>query len=107
MTFSSWLPDGVLTQSLPFFQLVALVDQQRDVAAVVHDQLRTLAAGMAERLVGAPPVLFERSRPSTRTPARRPRRWPPRRGPASRRCCSSPSARCAPRSTSVSISTAV
>ncbi len=60
MTFSSWLPDGVLTQSLPFFELVAFVDQQRDVAAVVDHQLRTLAAGMAERLIGAPPVFFER-----------------------------------------------
>ena len=48
MTFSSWLSDGVLTQSLPFFELVAFVDQQRGVAAVVHDQLRALAAGMAD-----------------------------------------------------------
>ena len=39
MTFSSWLPEGLLTQSLPFFELVAFVDEERDVAAVVHDQL--------------------------------------------------------------------
>jgi hypothetical protein len=41
-------------------QFVAFVDQQRGVAAIVHNQLRTLAACVAERLVGAPPVVFER-----------------------------------------------
>ena len=41
-------------------QFIAFVDQQRDVAAVVHHQLRTLAVGMADGLVGAPPVFFQR-----------------------------------------------
>jgi hypothetical protein len=30
-------------------EFVALVDEQRDVAAVIDDELRALAAGMAER----------------------------------------------------------
>src|SRR5581483_11376891 len=41
------------------FQLVALVNQQCDIAAVIHYQLRPLAIGMANRLIGAPPVFFE------------------------------------------------
>ena len=41
-------------------ELVALVDQQGDVAAVVDDELRAEAAFVAERLIGAPPVLLER-----------------------------------------------
>ena len=36
--------------------LVPFVDQQRGVAAVVHDQLRALAAGEGKRHGGAPPV---------------------------------------------------
>ncbi len=42
------------------FQFIALVDEQRRVTTIVDDQLRTLAARMAQRLVGAPPVVFER-----------------------------------------------
>jgi hypothetical protein len=37
----------VLTQSLAFFEFVAFVDEQRHVAAVIDDELRALAAGMA------------------------------------------------------------
>ena len=56
------------------------------------------------------------SRPSRRRPARRParrrcrrarRRWPRPRGPGWRRCCSDAQRTCAPRATSVSMSTAV
>src|SRR5206468_12590731 len=43
-----------------FFQLVAFVNEERDVAAIVHHKLRTFAVGMAERLVGAPPVILQR-----------------------------------------------
>jgi len=41
-------------------ELVALVDQQRGVAAVVDDQLRAVAVGPGERLHGALPVFDER-----------------------------------------------
>ena len=40
--------------------LDALVDEQRDVAAVVEDHVRALAVGPAQRLLRAPPVLLER-----------------------------------------------
>ena len=60
ITCSSWLPDGVVDPLVAVFQLIALVDQQRHVAAVVHDQLRPLAALVRERLIGALPVLFQR-----------------------------------------------
>ena len=39
---------------------LALVDEQRGVAAVVEDHVRALAAGPGEDLLGAPPVLLER-----------------------------------------------
>src|SRR5947209_7841486 len=42
------------------FELVAFVDEERDIAAVIYDELRTLAVRVAECLVGTPPVLFER-----------------------------------------------
>ena len=61
MTCSSWLPDGRVDPVAAFFQLVALVDQQRDVAAVINDQFGTLAAGMSDRLVRAPPVFLQDS----------------------------------------------
>ena len=48
------------TQPSPFFKLIAFVDEQRRVAAVVHDELRALAALVRERVIRAPPVLFER-----------------------------------------------
>ena len=73
-------------------QLVAFVDEQRGVAAVVHDQLRALAAGMAQRLRRCTTSSLRAFRPSRRRPARRWRQWRRRRGPAWRRCCSSPSA---------------
>ena len=60
MTSSSWLADGGIHPLAAVLQFVALVDQQGGVAAVVHDQLRALAARVAQRLVGAPPVVFER-----------------------------------------------
>ena len=41
-------------------EFVAFVNQQRHVAAVVDHQLGTLAVRMADRLVGALPVFFER-----------------------------------------------
>ena len=44
MTCSSWLPLGVLTQSLAFFEFVAFVDEQGGVAAVIDDELRAFAA---------------------------------------------------------------
>ena len=40
--------------------LRALVHEQRGVAAVVQDHVRSLAAGPGQRLLGAPPVLLER-----------------------------------------------
>ena len=44
MTCSSWMPDGRVDPVVAVFELVALVDQQRDVAAVIDDELRALAA---------------------------------------------------------------
>ena len=45
---------------IALLQFHSLVDQQRNVAAVVDYQLRSLAAGEAERLVRTPPVLLQR-----------------------------------------------
>ena len=90
MTCSSWLSAGVLTQSSPFFELVALVDEQRGVAAVVDDELRAVAARMRERLRRCTTSILRASRPSRRRRERRRRRWRRRRGPAWRRCCSCP-----------------
>ena len=59
MTDSSCEPEGESTHVVAVLELDALVDQQGDVAAVVDDELRPLAAGEAERLVRTPPVLFE------------------------------------------------
>ena len=41
-------------------ELGTLVDEQRGVATVVEDHVRTVAVGPGERLLGAPPVLLER-----------------------------------------------
>ena len=86
-------------------ELGALVHDQRRVAAVVDDQRRAAAVRPLERFARAPPVLVERlalpreHRHALRVlrPCRRfrdGRRRPPRpRDPASRRCCTRPSAR--------------
>src|SRR5450432_1446148 len=42
------------------FEFVAFMDQKGGVAAVVHDELRTLVAGKRERLEREIPILFER-----------------------------------------------
>ncbi len=42
-----------------FFQLIALVDQECDVAAIIDHELRAFAARERNRLVGAPPVFRE------------------------------------------------
>ena len=42
------------------FELEALVDHHRGVAAVVEDQVRALAVRPVEQLLGCPPVLLER-----------------------------------------------
>ena len=41
------------------FEFVAFVDEERGIAAVVDDELRSEAAGMGQSLVGTPPVFFE------------------------------------------------
>ena len=43
-----------------FFQLIAFVDQQGGVAAVIDNQLRALAAGMAEGGERAVPIFLQR-----------------------------------------------
>ena len=97
-------------------ELDALVDEQGGVATVVEDQVRALAAGPAQDLLGAPPVVLEglalpgedRARPAGRRRSRRaPRPRRRRRGPGSRRCCSWPTAPRRRGRSSVSISTAV
>ena len=50
----------MLTQLLAVFHLVALVQEQRGVAAVVHDELRAFAARMRERREREVPVFLER-----------------------------------------------
>jgi hypothetical protein len=40
-------------------QLIAFVNQQRGVPAIVHDELGALAAGEGQRVEGAVPILFE------------------------------------------------
>ena len=42
------------------FGCIATVNEQGGVATIVNDQVRTLAAGEAERFVRAPPVFLER-----------------------------------------------
>ena len=42
-----------------FFQLVAFVNEERDVAAVIDHELRTFAVRERNRLVGAPPIFLE------------------------------------------------
>ena len=60
MTCSSWLPLGRVDPVAALFHLVALVEQQRGVAAVVHDQFRAFAAGMRQRGQREVPVFLER-----------------------------------------------
>ena len=43
-----------------FFELVAFVDEQRHVAAVIDHELRAFAVRERDRLIGAPPIFFER-----------------------------------------------
>src|SRR6202030_4238267 len=43
-----------------FFELVAFVNEQSGVAAVINDELRAFAVRMRQRLVSAPPVFFQR-----------------------------------------------
>ena len=81
MTSSSWLPLGVLTQSLPCSILVAFVQQQRGVSAVVHDQLRALAAGMGQRGQRELPVFLERLALERKNWDARLWQWRPRPGP--------------------------
>ena len=82
------------------------MDEQRRVAAVIDDELRTFAVRMRERLVGAPPIFFERFAfpREDRHAGLRDRR----RGVILRRKILHEAQRTlAPRSTSVSINTAV
>ena len=51
---------GAVHPVVALFEFVALVEQQRHVAAVVDDHLRTLALGVDQRLPGAVPVFFQR-----------------------------------------------
>ena len=48
------------------FIFVALVDQERGIAAVVDDLVGTAAVAEIEGTFGAPPIFFESSRPSRR-----------------------------------------
>ena len=45
MTFSSWVPGSVIHPVVAFFELVAFVDEERHVAAVIDDELRAFAVG--------------------------------------------------------------
>ena len=72
--------------------LVSAVDEEGGVAAVVHDQLRALAALENQEPVGCTTSTPRGSRPSRRRPGCRSPRWRPPRGPASRRYCTSTSA---------------
>ena len=51
---------GRVDPPVAVLQFVALVNQQRHVAAIIDDEFRTLAIGVAERLVSTLPILFER-----------------------------------------------
>src|SRR6185437_14220043 len=51
---------GAVDPIAAVLELIAFMDEQRGIAAVVDDELRAEAAGMAESLIGAPPVFFER-----------------------------------------------
>src|ERR1700683_3612867 len=42
------------------FELIAFVNEQSRIAAIVDNQLRALAVRMAERLIRTPPVILER-----------------------------------------------
>src|SRR2546423_3145610 len=44
----------------PVLEFVAFMDEQSGIAAIIDDQLRPFAAGMAERFVSTPPIFFER-----------------------------------------------
>ena len=43
-----------------FLELITFVDEQRRIAAIIDHQLRTLASGVRNRSVSAPPVVFQR-----------------------------------------------
>ena len=45
---------------IALFQFIAFMDEQRNVTAIVHHQLRPFATFVAERLQGTSPVLFQR-----------------------------------------------
>ncbi len=51
---------GRVHPAVAVLKLIAFVDQQRCIAAIVNDQLRPQTALVAERLEGAPPVFFKR-----------------------------------------------
>ncbi len=50
---------GAVDPVAALFEFIAFVDKQRDVAAVVDDELRTFAIGVADRLQRAVPVFLE------------------------------------------------
>ena len=81
---------GGIRHRAGLLELGALVDEQRGVAAVVEDHVRALAVGPGQRLLRAPPVLLERlALPGEDRDAGLGDRRA-RRGPGSRRCCTSP-----------------
>src|ERR1700759_4335497 len=43
-----------------FLELIAFMDQQGDVAAIINHQLRTFALWKRESLISAPPILLQR-----------------------------------------------
>ena len=73
--------------------LGAQVQEQRRVAAVVQDHVRAAAVWPLEDAVRELPVLLERLALVGEDRRCRPWRSPRRRGPGSRRCCTTPSAR--------------
>jgi hypothetical protein len=60
ITCSSWLLLARVDPLVAVLKLIALVDEQRRVAAVVHDELRALSALVRERAIRALPVVFQR-----------------------------------------------
>ena len=59
MTCSSLLVARRFRPVAAFFQFVAFVDEERHVAAVIDDELRTFAVRERDGLVGAPPIFLE------------------------------------------------
>ena len=61
MTFSSWLSfAGRVHPIVSLFEFIALVEQERHVAAVIDDELRALPFAIEDRLPCAIPVFLER-----------------------------------------------